>query len=92
MYMLQDLISRQRESRRDRHIQQYNEFEKWVERLNKNLDEAYKDIKKDVIDFFENSDKCKVWLIIILAIIKYYDNLSDEELIKQEKVLLDSMK
>ena len=57
--MFQDLIARQRESRRDRHIQQYKEFEKWVERLNKNLDEAYKDIKKEVVDFFENSDKCK---------------------------------
>lgn len=51
------LIARQKESRRDRHILSCKEFEKWETRLTKNLDEAYKDIKRDVIGFFEESDQ-----------------------------------
>ena len=50
------LIARQKESRRERHLLSNKEFEKWETRLTKNLDEAYKDIKKDVIGFFEDSD------------------------------------
>jgi DNA-binding ferritin-like protein (Dps family) len=50
------LLAKQKESRRERHITANKEFEKWVDRLTKNIDEAYKEIKKDVIGFFEESD------------------------------------
>lgn len=52
------MIAKQKESRRERHIKATKEFEKWVERLTKNIDEAYKEIKSDVIGFFEDSDQC----------------------------------
>ncbi|KAM3127171.1 hypothetical protein pb186bvf_020726 [Paramecium bursaria] len=77
------LVETQKESRRDRHIKLQNEFERWVNRLTKNIDEAYKDIKRDIFEFFENSDK---------EINNYYDSLTDEALLKREIDFMDILK
>lgn len=78
-----ELIAKQKESRRDRHIKATKEFEKWVERLTKNIDEAYKDIRQDVIGFFEESDH---------AINAYYESLTDDKLLSREIEFIDDLK
>ena len=51
--------------------------------MTKNIDEAYKDIKRDIFEFFENSDK---------EINNYYDSLTDEALLKREIDFMDILK
>lgn len=85
------LIAKQKESRRDRHIHSNKEFEKWETRLTKNLDEAYKDIKRDVIGFFEESDLSCFFLIFIIEINEYYSSLTDTALVGCEIDFLDEL-
>lgn len=46
-----------------------------MSRLTKNLEEAYKDIKRDITDFFSESDN---------QITSYYETLTDEVLLERE--------
>ena len=66
------LVERQKDSRRERHLKFCDEFDRWVSRLSKNLEEAYKDIKRDITDFFSESDT---------QITSYYETLTDEALL-----------
>ncbi|CAK83011.1 unnamed protein product (macronuclear) [Paramecium tetraurelia] len=76
------LIERQKDNRREKHLKFCDEFEKWVNRLNKNLEEAYKDIKRDITDFFSESDQ---------QITNYYQTLTDEALLKREIEFVESI-
>ncbi|CAD8079070.1 unnamed protein product [Paramecium primaurelia] len=76
------LIERQKDTRREKHLKFCDEFEKWVNRLNKNLEEAYKDIKRDITDFFSESDQ---------QITNYYQTLTDEALLKREIEFVESI-
>jgi golgin subfamily A member 4 len=53
----QELLKKQRESRRERHIKAMNEYEKVQEFLAKKIADDYDAIKKEISDFFKASDK-----------------------------------
>lgn len=51
------MIAKQRESRRERHLQTLVEFEEWIENLFKDTENNYEDIKYDIQDYFKESDQ-----------------------------------
>ena len=53
----QELLKKQRESRRERHIKAMNEYEKVQEFLEKKTADDYNAIKQEISDFFKASDK-----------------------------------
>ena len=56
----------------------------------KNVEEAYKEIKKDVIGFFEESDSSN-HIYLIEEILLYYQSLNDEKLLGSEIDFLDDL-
>ncbi|KAL4438837.1 hypothetical protein ABPG74_016557 [Tetrahymena malaccensis] len=78
----QEMIQKQRESRRDRHIKTLNDFEKWTESLSNDVVDSYTEIKHDIEDYFIQHDK---------ELNAYFDKFSDQELLKREKDLLDEI-
>ncbi|KRX00538.1 hypothetical protein PPERSA_04559 [Pseudocohnilembus persalinus] len=80
---VEEMVKKQRYSRRERHIKVTDDFENWVQKLNADLDDGYKGIKSDVVDYFKLSD---------IEIEEYFNSMSDEYLLSREKELLDEMR
>ena len=53
----QEMIKKQRESRREKHIKTLNDFEKWTESLAKDAIDNYAEIKEDIEGYFVQHDK-----------------------------------
>lgn len=71
----QAMIAKQKESRRKRHIDFLNEFEKVMETLYKTTESNCRGIKQEIEIFFQQSDH---------AINSYLDSLTDGELLTRE--------
>lgn len=71
----QEMIAKQKESRRQRHIAFVNEFEKVIETLQRTTDGNCEGIKQEINNFFEQSGQ---------TINKYLDSLTDGELLTRE--------
>lgn len=78
----QEMIAKQKESRRDRHIKTLNDFEKWTESLAHDAAESYIDIKHDIAKYFEDQDK---------DLTLYFDKFTDAALLKREKDILNEL-
>lgn len=78
----QEMIAKQKESRRDRHIKTLNDFGKWTESLSKDVIESYADIKFDIERAFEQQDK---------DLHAYFQTFTDKELLRREKDILDEL-
>ena len=73
----------QKDSRRERHLKFCDEFDRWISRLSKNIEEAYKDIKRDIGDFFKDSDD---------EITNYYSSLTDKSLLDREIEFVENIR
>lgn len=71
----QEMIAKQKESRRQRHIAAVNEFENVIETLLRTTDSNCEGIKQEINSFFEQSGK---------TINQYLDSLTDGELLTRE--------
>lgn len=71
----EEMIKKQRESRRDRHIKTLVDYENWVENLNLDIEEGYKEIKDEVVEYIRYND---------IEITEYFNSMSDDYLMSRE--------
>ncbi|EGR27437.1 hypothetical protein IMG5_196200 [Ichthyophthirius multifiliis] len=78
----QKLIEQQRENRREKHLKTLNDFEKWIESLEKDVLLNYKEIKNDIDNYFIINDK---------QLDDYFEKLNDDVLLKREKNIIQEI-